>query len=316
MITVGTGPTVAHGIRHAIGTIRPDRIYYLVTEESERQTLPELRRRDEDSRLVSRAQEDTRTLPQEECVKIEGKDQLDQVFRQVYGLIQVIRSQDPSAEIYLDYTSRTKVMSAGAVLAACLGGVDKMTYVSGERERNGRAVSGTESVLEQPLVHFFFEDRKRFFFTLFDRYDFIGCYAVLQEISRRSPLQKLHDFVMFWEPIVQFYHQWDLFDHNRCEPKGMKGVPTRNKKFLGKLRSGRFPESDWCRLADLLNNAQRRSQEGRFDDATARLYRAMEFVAQLVLKGKGLDTSNVDLTKVPETLWEKYQSFRNDKGVV
>jgi CRISPR-associated protein (TIGR02710 family) len=41
-------------------------------------------------------------------------------------------------------------------------------------------------------------------------------------------------------------------------------------------------------IADLLNNAMRRIEEGKYDDAVARLYRAIEFTAQIRLKELGL----------------------------
>ncbi len=53
--------------------------------------------------------------------------------------------------------------------------------------------------------------------------------------------------------------------------------------------------------ADLLANAQRRIAQGQYDDACARLYRALESVAQFVLRRKyGLDVSRPDWTNQPE----------------
>lgn len=308
IITVGTGEGVAHGIYHALKMIRADCVYYLVTEESAQKTLPEIE-------TFAATEGYLGSLPQEVQVKLEDKDSLDRVFRQVLTLIRKIRRTDQCAEITVDCTAGTKPMSAGAVMAACLGEVDRLTYVTGERE-GGRVVSGTEALREQPLLDYWLEHRKSLFFALFDRYDFTGCHALLAAIRERSRLQRIQDFVVSWEPIVRFYERWDLFDHGACEPKGTRGVPVRNKSFLGKLRSGRFPESEWYRLADLVNNAERRRLEGRFDDAVARLYRAIELLAQVVLREKGIDTSNVDLMKIPESSREKYRSLQDEKGVV
>lgn len=47
-------------------------------------------------------------------------------------------------------------------------------------------------------------------------------------------------------------------------------------------------------LPDLINNAHRRIEEGKYDDAVARLYRAMELIAQVSLNDMGL-ISNKDL---------------------
>lgn len=54
-------------------------------------------------------------------------------------------------------------------------------------------------------------------------------------------------------------------------------------------------------VIDLINNARRRMEEGKFDDATARLYRACELLEQWRLHEKfGIDTRDVDPAKVPE----------------
>ena len=66
---------------------------------------------------------------------------------------------------------------------------------------------------------------------------------------------------------------------------------VNNIKFLDKKisRDGLIKDGDvYYYLPDLLNNAQRRMDEGKFDDATARLYRAAELIAQIRLYENGL----------------------------
>jgi len=55
-------------------------------------------------------------------------------------------------------------------------------------------------------------------------------------------------------------------------------------------------------VKDLIGNAARRSREGRFDDAVARLYRAIEAIAQMgLLEDHGISgTDGVPLERVPE----------------
>ncbi len=55
-------------------------------------------------------------------------------------------------------------------------------------------------------------------------------------------------------------------------------------------------------VVDLINNARRQIEEGKYDDALARLYRACEMLAQLRLLQKGINSSDVDLNndKVPK----------------
>jgi len=63
-------------------------------------------------------------------------------------------------------------------------------------------------------------------------------------------------------------------------------------------------------VVDLLANAWRRQEEGRFDDAVARLYRAIEAVAQVRLaETHGIDsTERVPLARVPENLRKRLEA--------
>jgi CRISPR-associated protein (TIGR02710 family) len=64
-------------------------------------------------------------------------------------------------------------------------------------------------------------------------------------------------------------------------------------------------------------NADRCSAQGRYDDAVARLYRAVEMLAQKRLESKwGIDTSRVESDKIPENLQDQYRKFQQPDGTV
>ena len=67
-------------------------------------------------------------------------------------------------------------------------------------------------------------------------------------------------------------------------------------------------------LADIFLNAERRAEEGKFDDAVARLYRLTEMIAQARLAAHGIDTSDVDITKVPGNLHAELEGHRNPRN--
>jgi len=68
--------------------------------------------------------------------------------------------------------------------------------------------------------------------------------------------------------------------------------------------AGRNRGNDIGRVKDLLANSLCRSREGRFDEAVARLYRAIEATAQVRLReGRAIpDTSKVPLQRLLEAL--------------
>jgi len=130
------------------------------------------------------------------------------------------------------------------------------------------------------------------------------------------------------------YSAWDKFNLqkaleilNKKEISGNKllakwGIKKRielNKQVLHKEVNNKF-----CleRMVDLFENAQRRAEiEKKYDDAVARLYRILEYIAQYLISKKNLYsrdnngnvlTDSIDLGKLPEDLREKYSSGSRD----
>ena len=74
-----------------------------------------------------------------------------------------------------------------------------------------------------------------------------------------------------------------------------------------------------ARLASLLNNARRRYEENKYDDAIARLYRSLELIAQIRLtKQYSLSSSNIDVEylkkrNLDEEYIDKLSNFRNEQ---
>jgi CRISPR-associated protein (TIGR02710 family) len=82
---------------------------------------------------------------------------------------------------------------------------------------------------------------------------------------------------------------------------------------LGKaLETGKLTD---LAVVDLISNARRRIEEGKFDDAVARLYRACEMLAQWRLASSyDIISGNVDLTKVPDGSRRWLETCRSPKG--
>jgi CRISPR-associated protein (TIGR02710 family) len=125
------------------------------------------------------------------------------------------------------------------------------------------------------------------------------------------------------------YGLWERFDHSaaRNEIKRAKvllerHLPyrpdraceafladlSRDHAFLDDLLSGtKKGRPTPLHLLDLLQNADRKADRGAYDDAGARLYRAIEMGGQIALwEGWRLDASAVPTSEVPEDLREEY----------
>lgn len=175
---------------------------------------------------------------------------------------------------------------------------------------------------ENPFTKFAtleFNRGKQFFNT----YQFKAAVANFSLAEEKTDDEDLEKLAGFYKKIVKFYDSWDKFNNDyedwEDNQNRKKGKLTRyfkyniqndlendeyiskkikkNPEFYNKLlenikflnlkiskKDKNYKKDIEYYLPDLLNNAQRRIDERKFDDAVARLYRAMELIAQLNLK--------------------------------
>jgi CRISPR-associated protein (TIGR02710 family) len=230
--------------------------------------------------------------------------------------------------VCVDYTGGTKTMSVALALAT----IDKSccySYVGGEERSKGgtgEVVSGRERLrfLENPWDEVAQMERKEVS-ILFNKARYATAADTLEKCigrvsSEKKPLYKaLH-------AMVTGYDLWDRFRHRdaakflqksrdilttfahgtgKKEDRSLVKSLGKNIEFLDRLLAGSKPSI--LQFRDLLANARRRADTGQFDDGVARLYRAMEALAQVQLKEQyGIATSNVKPESLPEKLREEF----------
>lgn len=288
VITVGTGVgpdreqrvmSLAHGIAFSISDANPNKIVFLTTEEGEQETLPKVLEQ------VGKLEY--------EVVRIADKDDFDRIYKQVIEVLQGLTEEGFSPDqITVDYTSGTKAMSVGTAIAATAFEIGSLRYISGPRER-GTVIKGKERVISQRPYRILLDRRLRQIESLFNRYQFRAALLLLgvflEHVQAREDRERLEEL----RTLCETYVAWDHFDHQgawellqQLELHHLELDLSANKGFLGRLVNSRNGEPYY--LADLLNNAERRAEEGKFDDAVARLYRAAELLAQMLLRERGL----------------------------
>lgn len=241
--------------------------------------------------------------------------------------------------VVVDFTGGTKCMSAAVSLQAsrwpCV-----FSYVGGaQRTKDGVGVvePGHERVVHHAnpwdaLGYRAVED----YVVLFDRHAFLAAANVAAATMRRVSRPDRKRELASLEQLAKALDAWDRFDHatskNLLESvnksandlRAVLGATRGDRvlagaaqlvEHLGQL--GEAPTPSRHHVLDLLANAKRRKNEGRFDDAVARLYRALEAIAQVALKeAHGVEsTEKVPLAQVPESLRTMWAARAND-GVV
>lgn len=316
VITVGTGKNredIAHGICFSIRNQNPDYILFLVSKISDKETMPfilensSMQNKKYDIKILS----DVNDI---EKIKIECQNYIKEVIYKGY---------EPK-DLVIDYTSGTKAMSSGLTLAALDLKAGILSYVTGNRDDTGRVITGTERLIilepNKVIADSLFKDAISFF----NKYQYE---ASLKVIDKAKNLYHAFDFqekISLLEKLSNVYLNWDKFNIKKAYknlsiiPKdkilyelGIKDKIKENKEALLKENDNKFC---YERIADLLENAKRRGDiENKYDDAVARLYRLIEYLAQYKLDELGLDTNDIDLEKIPYKLRNKYEKNRDQK---
>jgi CRISPR-associated protein (TIGR02710 family) len=239
-------------------------------------------------------------------------------------------ARGPGFQVLVDFTGGTKCMSAAIALQArrwpCL-----FSYVGGsERTRGGigTVVTGAERVVHQanPWDALGYQAVDEFM-VLFDQRAFAAAAAVASAARARVSRPDRKREMNALQQLASAFDAWDRFDHEaartaftdvdraandlraglgRDRADAILADLERFGTHLDRLCNGSGPSRH--HVVDLLANARRRQEEGRFDDAVARLYRAIEALAQVALEeGHGIaKTGKVPLERVPEPLRSRW----------
>ena len=323
IVTVGIGKEgkdIAKAICFSVKQQDPCYIVFVTSRISQEKTMPFIKK---DKVMQSRDFEE---------ILLDDENNVEQIEIECANFIQEVTNKGFLPEdIVIDFTSGTKAMSVGLVLAALnLQGIT-LSYIAGRRNSEGRVISGEETVRTQTPNRIFFNSLFKDSVYLFNKYQFNACLELIfkakELLSDYEYLQKANTL----ENIALAYSSWEKFNHQkafqilnevtRSDDKkwllnwNIKNLIERNKQILYKEIGGNYSDE---RVIDLLENACRRAEEGKYDDAVARLYRLLEYLAQyqLYTKYNKVETKSLDISKLPNKLQTKYQNLKNREGEI
>jgi len=248
---------------------------------------------------------------------VQNHEDVEMVLRDTNKLIASLKEMEyPTEGITVDFTTGTKAMSAGVVLSAVNNACSALKYITGPR-RNGIVIDGQERFIAIPIDTMFYLNQLKLAQELIRHYRFDSASAILKEIDSRQledyEQKKLKDLHI----LSSAYSYWDKFDHKRflqeykkvhdelspeLEDFKIKELSTFQhlEKISQAIESKEFISSI---IADLYNNACRRMEEEKYDDALARLYRLTEMIAQWKLQSQyHIQADNIDIDLLPESM--------------
>ncbi|HWP91864.1 MAG TPA: TIGR02710 family CRISPR-associated CARF protein [Thermodesulfobacteriota bacterium] len=298
---------------------KPDYIFFLVSKESNAKEYPK----------VKAFLDENGFSPEIDFGMVKDVDDLVHCYEIASELATAIEKEGiPNEEVIVDYTGGTKTMSAALVLATVTKGY-KFSYVGGkERTKSGLGVvvSGFEEVKTglSPWRVLLVEERKKIALFL-NGYQFSAARDIARKLT--AVLGGLDKAIYeSLSELIEGYRLWDSFEHKtalttierskdklaehlRYKSDGiLSGFLERVNLSLGFLKdmsdkTKNFKDIHIYMVFDLFYNAKRRAEEGKYDDAVARLYRALEMIGQVEFQKKfGCPTSDVKVEELPESL--------------
>ena len=226
-------------------------------------------------------------------------------------------------EIAVDPTPARKWMSAGVTMLASQLGLE-MVYVDVQFDQNRKAIPDSMKLIRLgnafEQTGFLAADRGR---QHFNRGQFAAAAEAWESIWPARAQERL--LYQGLAQLARTLHRWDLFEHYQ---QSLRSQFHQALELLQSYCRGTVGSDDLLQFvqqmeelaqavekittaekpaiqatADLLANARRRMAQGQYDDACARLYRALESVAQFILHDQyQLDVSRPD--------WENHEPIR------
>jgi CRISPR-associated protein (TIGR02710 family) len=262
-------------------------------------------------------------------IKLKYFDDHNYCYKESINLLRNIQKGHPYTDIIADYTGGTKSMTVGLVMAAAdLEGIT-IAVVKGDRTNLIKVDDGTERVKLTRINYASIEKQKQNIELLIHDFDYSSARNVLQKIfTIVSDLPKhLEDELQYYFTVCKAFEAWDKFNHKDALYL-LKSLRKKYYKYIIFLENviesrmyieenevtNKLKKSGYEVVEDLLLNSERRAFKRRFDDSVARIYRATELFAQIYLKKEyEQETGNIDVSRLPKELQDKYET-RRDKS--
>lgn len=321
--TVGTGQSgkdIAHAIYFSLCQHNPNTAVFIVSKETRENTLPYL-----EERIRTESQD-----LEYYCEEVQEINDFEILHKEYVIIIKkYIKQGYDRKNIIVDYTGGTKSMSAALVTAALATEVNYISYTFGLRGEGGRVKSGTERVSSLSTTLFDTEKRLNQAKILFNKNLFDASEEILSSY-KDLPYPDFESEIKFIIELSRALNYWDKFEFRKAfdtlnkmkMDEEILKIAQSNSISINKLTDYTYllsnSEDKTFLLHELLENAKRRASEGKYDDAVARLYRALEMLGQIEFEKEfKCLTSDVDCKNLPyekrNEIKEKYLDWKDNK---
>jgi len=221
---------------------------------------------------------------------IKDLNNMDYVFERFKYKI----NEFPNSDITINYTNGSNKLSAIGIIIARLYGLkiqDKFEIEDTAKLSEFNAVDERNSGSIMYIIK-----------KLFNNYS----YNIAKELLEEN-YSVLNVVEQRFSGIIDLYYRWDSFDYIFKDYgylidffTNLESLPE-NIKALEILSDNNNKLFNSYKIADLINNAGRRIEENRYDDAVIRLYKTLELISEVELYEKyGIKKNDVHINELRE----------------
>ena len=245
-----------------------------------------------------------------EIISVDDPDDLNLCYSTLVSLSKSIKKKYPDAQVISNYTGGTKTMSAAIALVSIIVGEWDLSINKGPRLDIIKVRAGDTPVVINKW-QIFGEQQLKLSVKALKNYDYSLAETIVSE-SLLHPLEpQFEKKLLKIRQLCTAFNYWDKFEHEKAlallQPYGKDFFIyiINLKKILRKIKANGYEL-----VYDLLNNAERKAHQKRYDDAIARLYRATELFAQIRMeKTKGFKWGELTINELEEGLRPEYSKY-------
>ena len=302
----------------AYQTICPDQTFFICSRDASGNESSEPMITGKGSVIKANRKDQKPTLPniptqlgiaqEHYSVVLVDPDDIDDIVLNVDQCMKQVVQEDQGAALYADYTGGTKSMTTGLVLAALENNAE-LHLVRGARNNLERVCDGTQWGFPASVERVRFSRELRRHLAAWSDHAYAQAFAGIRRMDRPRPTELQQEHIRAMN-LSQAFDAWDRFDHQRAREllaPFRREIASKDPHYFMAidLLCSDKPLSEPMRIYDLWLNALRRSDQGRSDDAVARLYRIVEWIAQWLLrKDFDIDTKDISEEFIPDELRE------------
>jgi tetratricopeptide (TPR) repeat protein len=254
---------------------------------------------------------------QYEIVTINDPDDLNECYLKLQKLSAEIKEKFGNCHVIANYTGGTKTMSIAMALTCIISQKWDLFLNIGPRVDLVKVRSGDVPVVIDKWM-IIYQNQLDFLRKILSSYNYAFIVNSISEMLSHPLEKSLRVKLIEARAVSEAFDLWDKFNHREALelilPYGSRFYPyiIDLKKILGESKA-----SGYELVSDLLNNAERRAVQKHYDDAIARLYRAIELFAQTRMeKEYGYKTDDLKLEQLPDELKDEYSCRVRDGKIL